>query len=266
MNDSSKPIHVGVIGLGMMGLTHLDAYAKLPGVKVAAVADLDDDRLSGKTSAAGNIEGQAEQGFDLTAAGLKKYRDDLDLIADPDIDVVDICVPTPGHSAIALASLGAGKHTLIEKPLVRTHDQAQPLIDAAATAWDQHGAVSMCAMCMRFWPGWDWLKQAVEAQTYGHVHAATFRRVASHPGGPFYSDGDACGGAILDLHIHDSDFVRHLFGEPADVDTRGYRKTTGQPDHVLSTYHFAPGTPGLADDALVAAEGGWAMDAGFGFS
>ena len=266
MNQPNSPVRVGVIGLGMMGATHLDAYAKMDHVRVVAVADRDADRLSGKASAGGNIEGQAKGGFDLTRADLHKHTDAQDLIDDPDVDVVDICLPTPLHLPVGLASLEAGKHTLIEKPLARTYEQARQLADAAETARQQHGAVSMCAMCMRFWPGWDWLKEAVGQQTYGPVRAATFRRVAQFPGGPFYENGQASGGAVLDLHIHDADFVRHLFGEPAEVQTAGYAKITGQPDHVLTRYRFEPGTPGLADDALVSAEGGWALADGFGFS
>ena len=51
--------------------------------------------------------------------------------------------------------------------------------------------------------------------------SASFRRVASHPGGPFYSDGARCGGAALDLHIHDTDFVQYCFGMPTSVTSFG---------------------------------------------
>lgn len=271
MNNSSRTLNIGVIGLGMMGQTHLDAYVKLPGVKVVAVADFDEDKLSGKTTAGGNIEGQAQGGFDFATPGLKKYRDGKDLIADTDIDIVDICVPTPGHLPVGLASLLAGKHTLIEKPLARTYEQASQLAAAAEEAWEKHHAVSMCAMCMRFWPGWDWLKDAVENQTYGKIQAAAFRRVASFPGGPFYSNGEASGGALLDLHIHDSDFIRYCFAPGVNVDefdlnVQGYSKITGQPDHILTTYRMPAATHGIADDALIYAEGSWAMAEGFEFS
>jgi predicted dehydrogenase len=272
MTDSSQqPLSVGVIGLGMMGQTHLDIYAKLPGVRVAAVADQDPANLSGEKKAGGNIEGQAQGGFDVTAPDVKKYRDGLELIADPDIDIVDVCVPTPGHLPLGLASLEAGKHTLIEKPLARTVEQALQLAKAAERAWEQHRVVSMCAMCMRFWPGWDWLAEAVADQRFGPVRAATFRRVAPFPGGPFYANGEASGGAVLDLHIHDLDFIRHCFFKHADpaslaIDRRGYTKVTGQPDHVLTTFEVPPGTPGVSDDALIFAEGGWVMADSFPFT
>lgn len=246
-------INVGVIGLGMMGGTHLDVYAKRSDVRIVAVSDKRADRLEGKAKAAGNIEGQAQGAADLSSA--KRYTEGMDLIRDPDVQLVDICLPTPMHRVYAEAALAAGKHVLIEKPLARTTADALAIADAAARA----KGVAMPAMCMRFWPGWTWLKQAVEQGTYGKVLAAHFRRVASHPGGPFYSDGDACGGGILDLHIHDTDFVHHLFGVPGSVFSRGYSRHTNQPDHVVTHYLYDGGP-------LVTAEGGWAMSPGFGFA
>lgn len=253
--------NVGVVGLGMMGMTHLDVYAQHPDAKVIAVADLDEARRTGRAKAGGNIEGQAQGGFDFDA--VKQYADAADLIADPDVELVDVCLPTPAHLKFAKQAMAAGKHVLIEKPLARTSAQARELAEAAA----QSPGLTMCAMCMRFWPGWTWLKDAVDRQTYGPVKAATFRRVADHPGGVFYEDGEACGGAILDLHIHDSDFVQYLFGMPEAVTSRGYSHITNQIDHVVTQYHYpAPGSaPENTDVPLVVAEGGWAMAKGFGF-
>jgi predicted dehydrogenase len=245
-------INVGIIGLGMMGSTHLDVYAKREDVQIYAVSDIIPARLSGEEVAAGNVEGQAQGGADLSRT--KRYPEGKLLIADPQVQLVDICLPTPIHMEYAVAALEAGKHVMVEKPLARTHADAMTLADAAA----QSTGMSMCGMCMRFWPGWDWLKKAIEENTYGKVLAAHFRRVASHPGGPFYLDGDACGGAVLDLHIHDTDFIQYCFGTPAAVFSRGYAKITGQIDHVVTQYIYD-------DGPAVSAEGGWAMADGFGF-
>lgn len=246
-------IRVGVIGLGTMGQTHLDAYARRCDCKVVAVADRNPDRLLGKSKAEGNIEGQARGAADLSSA--TRYDEGHDLIRDPDVQLIDICLPTPMHLDYALASLAAGKHLMIEKPLARTHEQALRLVEAAA---DAPGHV-MVGMCMRFWPGWDWLKQAVAEETYGRVLSASFRRVAQHPGGAFYRDGQASGGALLDLHIHDTDFVRYCFGNPQAVSSVAHRHVTGHPDHVVTQYVYP-------DGPVVTAEGGWAMAEGFGFS
>ena len=245
-------IRVGVVGLGMMGLTHLDAYGKLDGVEVVALADRDEDRLNGRTQAGGNIEGQAEGGFDY--ASVKKYTDAAELIADPDIDVVDICLPTPAHVPFGIQVLDAGKHLLTEKPLARSYEDAMKLVQAAEAS----DKIAMCAMCMRFWPGWTWLKDVINDQRYGKLLSLSFRRVASHPQGPFYQDGDANGGAALDLHIHDADFIQFLFGLPKSVSSAGYSSKTTAVDHIATRYD-------VGGDALVRAEGSWAMADGYAF-
>jgi predicted dehydrogenase len=111
---------------------------------------------------------------------------------------------------------------------------------------------------MRFWPEWSWLKKAVEQNTYGEVLAAQFRRVSQFPNGTFYRHGQHSGGAVLDLHVHDTDFVHYCFGLPDAVTTAGYSHQTTELDHVMTRYHFS-------NRSLIFAEGGWAMAAGFGF-
>src|SRR5579875_2273007 len=86
---ASDMINVGVVGLGMMGLTHLDAYVALGGeARVVAVADAMAGRLAGKEKAGGNVEGMDRGNFDLST--VKRYTDGLQLIADPEVQLVDI--------------------------------------------------------------------------------------------------------------------------------------------------------------------------------
>ena len=150
-------VKVGVIGLGMMGNTHLDAYAKLDNASVVAISDADPDRLTGKTKAGGNVEGQAQGAFDFSSA--RQYDDGMKLINDEEVQLVDICLTTPLHCAFAQAALAAGKHVLVEKPLAGSSEQAQQIVDAASQAQ----GFAMPAMCMRFWPGWDWRRRATSA-------------------------------------------------------------------------------------------------------
>lgn len=116
-------------------------------------------------------------------------------------------------------------------------------------------------MCMRFWPEWTWLKQAVERNTYGKVLAARFRRVSEPPlwNRKRYFNGAESGGALLDLHIHDTDFIQFLFGRPLSVFASGLTRFSGAIDHVVAQYKVAGG-------ATVSAEGSWLMNEGHGFS
>jgi len=115
-------------------------------------------------------------------------------------------------------------------------------------------------MCLRFWPEWSAAKAAVASGSYGRVLSARFRRVAQAPGwghGHFLNAADS-GGALLDLHIHDVDFIRFCFGHPSRVFSRGHTRVSGGIDHVVSQYDTAGG-------AVISAEGSWAMTPGFGF-
>lgn len=247
-------VRVGVIGLGMMGLTHLDVYRKRDDARIVAICDSDPSRLSGKSQAAGNVEGQAQS----SVADLKdvlRVTDIHQVIGNPEIDLVDICLPTDLHARFGCEVLQLGQHLLMEKPLARTSADAAQL---AAAAHRSKG-MAFVGHCMRFWPGWTWLKQAIDDGRFGPVYAASFRRVVNHPGGPFYQDGERCGGAVLDLHIHDTDFVQFCFGMPKAVTSFGYSKITSQPDHVFTHYHYD-------DVPLVVAEGSWAMTDGFSFN
>lgn len=243
---------VGIIGIGMMGSTHLDAYSKIDGVEVVAVADRIKERREGSATVAGNVEGQSKGGIDFSP--FRKYEEGMDLIADPDIDLIDICLPTPLHLSYAKAALAFGRHVLSEKPFALNSREGNELAEAARSS----KGMLMCAMCMRFWPGWTWLKDRVEDQQFGKVLGAQFRRTTCHPGGPFYSDGAACGGAILDLHIHDTDFIQYCFGLPKAVFSQGYAKETTHIDHVVTQYMYD-------DIPLVVAEGSWAFQPGAPF-
>jgi predicted dehydrogenase len=85
-----KKLRVGVIGLGMMGMTHLDIYARMDGVEVVAISDAIQARLDGSSQAQGNIKGQAKGNVEKFNA--KQYLNGIDLIKDKNVDLVDICV------------------------------------------------------------------------------------------------------------------------------------------------------------------------------
>src|SRR5439155_7835706 len=194
--------------------------------------------------------------FKLDMTGVQAYRNFAGLLANSAVQMVDICAPTHAHAELAIAALKAGKHVICEKPLARTTREARQIADVAASA----GRILMPAMCLRFLPEWVWLKQAIDSKAYGKALAARFRRVAQPPGWgqKFFLDGKLSGGALFDLHIHDTDFVQYCFGRPLSVFSCGYMKFSGAIDHVVTHYQVASG-------ALVYAEGAWAMTAGFGF-
>ncbi|HZO86378.1 MAG TPA: Gfo/Idh/MocA family oxidoreductase [Verrucomicrobiae bacterium] len=249
-------IKVGIVGLGFMAATHIKAYRQIEGVQIAALCNPSGRHLDGDFSkVTGNVGDNAPLVLDMQ--GVVATRDIIDLLDDPKIQLIDICAPTAAHRDLSMAALKAGKHVLCEKPLARSSAVARQIVDAAKTA----KGVFMPAMCMRFWPGWSWLREVVQSEQYGRVLGARFRRVAEPPawGQKNFFNGIESGGGLFDLHIHDTDFVQFCFGRPRSVFSTGYSKFSGAIDHVVTQYD-------VASCPNVTAEGSWAMAPGFGFS
>ena len=249
-------INIGIVGLGFMAAAHLRAYRQVDGVRIAALCNPSGRHLDGDfTKVAGNVGATDAVKLDMT--GIRATKNVADLLADPEVHVIDICAPTKAHAELAVAALRAGKHVLCEKPLARTSGAAREIVSAASGA----RGFFMPAMCIRFWPERTWLRQAIAEKRFGRVLAARFRRVAEPPGwgkNTFFNGADS-GGGLFDLHIHDTDFVQFCFGRPQSVNSTGYVKFSGAIDHVVTQYEVASG-------AMVHAEGGWAMTPGFGFN
>jgi predicted dehydrogenase len=250
-----RKVNVAVVGLGFMGVTHIKTYQQLSAARLVAVCDSVRLPVNGVLpGVSGNITGS-----DALALGrnVKVYRALEEVLADPEVELVDLCVPTLLHPQQAIAALKAGKHVLCEKPLALTSAQARLIVRAAQSA----RGFFMPAMCMRFWPGWSCLKQVVEEETYGKVQVATFRRLSPTPGWSkaTYSRASLSGGALLDLHIHDTDFVQFLFGRPTSVSSTGVTRAGGSIDHVITQYHFRRGP-------VVCAEGSWLLTGNFNMS
>ncbi|MBI3417036.1 MAG: Gfo/Idh/MocA family oxidoreductase [Verrucomicrobia bacterium] len=249
-------INVGIVGLGFMAATHVKAYRKLSNARIAAICNPSGRHLDGDLSRAGGNIG-ADDSVRLDMSQVKAFASYESMLADPVIDLVDICAPTVAHVALAITALKAGKHVICEKPLARTVEQARQIVEAAKRA----KGFFMPAMCLRFWPQWTFLKRAIDEGSHGKILGARFRRVAEPPGWgqKSFLDGQNSGGALFDLHVHDTDFVQFCFGRPRAVFSTGFTKVSGAIDHVVTQYQFASG-------ASVHAEGSWAMTPGFGFN
>ena len=228
-------IRVGVTGLGFMGKMHSKCYQGLEGATLAVICDVDESQLKGTSEAAGNIEG-AEEPLDLS--GVELCTDFDKMLAEADLDAVSITLPTYLHAEYTIKALKAGLNVLCEKPMAINE-----------------------AHCIRFWPEYARTKKIIDSGKYGGVKAFTFQRLSLTPTWSWDNwlmDAEKSGGAILDLHIHDSDFVQYVFGMPKAVSSRGAKGPSGDFDHIVTQYIYE-------DGKVITAEGGWLMTPGFGF-
>jgi predicted dehydrogenase len=247
-------LKIGVVGLGFMGSTHLQAYQQVEGAEIVAVASSDDKKLSGDLSSiSGNLsrEGQV---MDFGAAA--RYHTAEELIADPNVEAVDFCTPSYLHASQALAALAAGKHVLVEKPMALSGAECDQMIAAA----DKAGKVLMVAQVLRFWPDYVAARELIRSGKLGAVKQALFYRKCAAPvWSKWMHDKSRSGGGVFDLLIHDFDFCQHLFGKPVSIDAQGVEEMEKGID-TLEARLVYPGGP------LVTIAGGWRHPQAYPFS
>jgi predicted dehydrogenase len=238
-------MRVAVAGLGFMGSTHLQAFQHVPDAQVIAVVSSDPVKLTGNlTGIQGNL-GTAGRQMDFSQ--MRKYHAVERAIDDPEIDALDICLPSDQHFDVAKAALHAGKHVLVEKPLALSGDQADELVADA----ERTGRILMAGQVLRFIPAYRELASIVRDARLGKVRGAFFRRRCAAPSwSKWLTDPKRSGGAIMDLLIHDIDFCLHLFGTPTFVSAIGYQDFALGIDWMEARFTYQSGVP-------VVITGGW---------
>ena len=227
-------LKIGIVGLGFMGKMHFRCYKSLENVKISAICDVDAKKLKGSSGSSGNISG-AEDDLDLSNISL--YSDFSRMLAEEKLDVVSIASPTFLHASQTTEALKAGLDVFCEKPMALNSLDCHQMANTAR----QTGRNLQIGHCIRFWPEYVQTKEIIDSQKYGLVLAATFQRLSLTPTWSWdncFLDGKRSGGAMLDLHIHDTDFVQYVFGMPKEVFSRGLIGPSGDFDHTVTQYLY----------------------------
>jgi len=230
-------IRIGIVGLGFMGYTHFTAAQKLRGGKITAVASRDPKKRSGDwTGLRGNFGPPAGK-VDLSKISAHESVDDL--LADPEVDLVDICLPTKLHEEVAKKAAAAGKHVFVEKPIAPDLAAADRMVKACEKA----GVLLMVGHVLPYVPEFRYLHEATEKKKYGKLRAAHFARVICPPAwSDDVQDFSAVGGWGADLHVHDTHFISLLCGVPHKVFSRGVLRE-GLIEHVQTEYVWKAPAP-----------------------
>lgn len=223
---------VGLIGCGGIGAVHAECWLSMKqDVQLVALSD--------------TVLSRAEKFADRVGARI--YSDGYEMLETEELDIVDICLPTFLHTRYLEKAMHHVKNVIIEKPICLTEKEAQTLLDAEKRT----GALVQVAHVVRFTDSYQYLKNLVDSGKYGKVISGTFSRISPKPvwmrG---YDNPTVTGTMVLDLHIHDVDYIRYLMDcEPDRVNAWAVQDGNGIPQHILSNYCFG--------DSTITAEASW---------
>jgi UDP-N-acetylglucosamine 3-dehydrogenase len=191
-----KELGVAIIGTGFWGRNHARVYKELPATNLIAICDVNAERA----------KAVADQ------FGVKAYTDSGRMLKNKEIEAVSVCTWSTKLAKEAQKSLHAGKHVLVEQPMATNMQQAEKLLKTA----QENGLHLTVGFLMRFIPGLQRIRDAVESKKIGDMVSATAKRVSQWP----ERIGDV--GVVKDTAIHDIDVMRFISQEnPVSV----YAKT-----------------------------------------
>jgi predicted dehydrogenase len=207
-------LKIGIIGVGTIAETHINAYLQNPDAELYAFCDIDENRLQ-------------EMGKKYGITRLYTNKDEM--LALPEIDAVSVCTWNSEHAPCTIAALKAGKHVLCEKPMALNSKEAQEMTDTAKKC----GKLLMIGFVRRHGNDCKTLKEFIDADYFGDFYyaKATYLRRNGNPGGWFEDKSRSGGGPLIDLGVHVIDLVRYLMGRPMPVSVYGvtYQKLLDRP-------------------------------------
>lgn len=230
-------ISVVVVGTGTMGTVHGRAWQRLQreghGVKLLGLLDPE-------------VGGNAARLSEELGVGWFRRWEDLPLA---DVDVVDIATPTPTHREYVERAAVAGKHALCEKPLGLTPAE----VEAMAAVCERNHVRLAVGHVVRFFPAYRHAHDLVVSGQLGTVAMARMYRGGAFPRGwaDWYADPAQSGGPLLDLALHDFDFLLWTFGTPTRIFAQEVATATPPLRYAVATVRFA-------NDVLAQVVGSWA--------
>ena len=194
--STTRTVRWGIIGLGWFGEVHAETLSTMPGIELAAMCTRRPERLA-----------EVADRFRVP----RRYTDYRQLLADPEIDVVDIVTHIDDHRDITIDALASGKHVFLEKPMAPTVADCDRILEAAARA---DGSFMVGHIC-RFDPRVVLAKQAIDEGRIGKIISMHARRNLSKTIGRMVLDKIS---ALMGDGIHDGDLMLWFSGaKPVSV-------------------------------------------------
>jgi UDP-N-acetylglucosamine 3-dehydrogenase len=215
-------IRTAVIGCGGMGSIHADRYRSMPEAELVAVCDIDEKAAE----VLGNL------------VGVRYYISAVEMLEQVKPEVVSIAVPTFMHVPLVRLAADHGVHVICEKPLALTSQEAEEAIRYC----EERGVRLFVGHVVRFFRSYRQLAEGIKqlGSAQGGIYHA--KRAGSHPGNvkAWFRDPQLSGGVIMDLMIHDIDYIRGAFGEALEVYAFQHQSETI--NYASATFRFKKGT------------------------
>jgi len=192
-------VNIGIVGCGGIARHHVNYLKPMDQAAIVAVFDVD--------------RSAAESMVEHAGGNARVYDSFEQLLGHEPLDAVMVCTPTAYHHEPAAAALAAGKHVFCEKPIARTMEQCQRILDAAEAS---KGTLTV-GYVRRFDNEWNTMGQIVRSGRLGRPVIWRFCSGAWHPRQRWFCDERIGGGPLIDGAVHNYDFALQLFGPARQV-------------------------------------------------
>ena len=209
-------LKVGLVGVGGISGAHIPAWEEMADAELVALCDIRPERM----------EKFSEK---------RCYEDFDEMLANEELDILDICLPTYLHADFAVKAMEKGINVITEKPISLKEED----IDRVYKTAEKNNVKFMVAQVLRFWPEYELLKEIYDTQKYGKLLSGTMTRLGCYPRWSWdgwMMDEKRSGLVPFDLHIHDLDFMVYAFGMPKVA--HQYRSKLPDQDFISLSYDF----------------------------
>lgn len=218
-------LKVGLIGCGGMGTTHnlsLKAISSELDIEVVALADCRQKFLEKAV---------------VQWPKARAYEYGMKLIEKENLDLVHICLPSYLHAEHAVAAMKKGMNVFIEKPVCLTEEECRELLQTK----EETRTKVMVGQVVRSFEEYRYLKRIYDEKTYGELKSIIMQRVSGDATWGFedwFHDEKRSGSVVLDLHVHDLDFLRYMLGEPGNIEVKATEFEGGLVNQIVTQYEF----------------------------
>lgn len=220
-------LKIGLVGVGGISGAHIPAWEEMADAELVALCDIRPERMEKFTEK-------------------RCYTDFEEMLANEELDILDICLPTYLHADFAVKAMEKGINVITEKPISLKEED----IDRVYKTAEKNNVKFMVAQVLRFWPEYELLKEIYDTKKYGKLLSGTMTRLGCYPKWSWdgwMMDEKRSGLVPFDLHIHDLDFMVYAFGMPKVA--HQFRSKLPDQDFISISYDF--------DDFQINSEASW---------